>query len=136
LAKINKEFRFTSSILVPGTMCNSHYYHILCDSCETICQCYAFKDISHIPSENINDIVVYTPPSDFYNQISDGLCLDISGGYGEFTDSMYSSVYLNLCHDCSVKFWDQFARSKNFNNNQGFHPSPSENKCCDYSWQP
>lgn len=122
-----------------------HIYYIYCDSCESLCKClshpYDFSPhkeapvskLLTIPTEIVNDTLVYKVPANRYNQIVDGLCLDVSGGYNEFIDSYDEVLYVNLCHDCSAKFWRTFVHTKNIYNNSGYHYS--EEKCCEYSRQ-
>ncbi|RLD00185.1 MAG: hypothetical protein DRI65_16620 [Chloroflexota bacterium] len=72
-------------------------------------------------------------------QVVDGMCINMDGYYGGFTDMMAgfktptTSPYWALCHDCCVKLYEAFpncaARSK------PGHPyeTPGE-PCCKWGW--
>lgn len=71
------------------------------------------------------------------NYQTNGLSLDISGGYAQFTDCFgedYSDSHqFNLCHDCVLRMIELFPvlRTKF---GTACHPTAAGSPCCDFGW--
>ena len=75
--------------------------------------------------------------SEGYLQVEFGFCLDISGGYGMFTDLMFSDnqdTFIHLCHDCCVSLIRAFPNAFKRFANQGHHPYEGDEPCCEWGW--
>lgn len=80
-------------------------------------------------------------PKHCLNQIYGGLSFSISGGYGEFYDSdEYGEnstepvINLTICHDCSVKMFRLFNKTRKIAG-RGFHSFGNDRPiCCEYGW--
>jgi hypothetical protein len=78
-------------------------------------------------------------PRDTYAQVSNGMCLDLSGGHGMFTDEIFDKPgrqYTVLCHDCFLKV--ARALPNLFQAGNCYHSQFSDDdeiSCCEFSWK-
>lgn len=86
--------------------------------------------------ESFDDITI-TEGS--YVPVHNGLCLDLTGHYGGFTDSAFDSERSHrnvvLCHDCSLKV--ARALPGIFPKGSGLHSMFSDEEhtsCCEFAW--
>jgi hypothetical protein len=71
-----------------------------------------------------------------FEQISDGIKLVFSCGYGMFTDNLaYGDPVAFLCHDCVVKLLEFFPESfkERFKGGHPYSHKPN-GRCCEYAW--
>jgi hypothetical protein len=98
-------------------------HYLPCDNCGTI--------MPTLDGPNDPNVV----PHNDYAQIEFGLCLNISGHYGGFTDKMVTD-WLYLCHDCVAKWLTMFPQiASRF---EGGHPdfrAEGDLRCCEWSWR-
>ena len=111
-------------------MIRDRYPKTRCDECgnETV-----VEDPSYV-EEVETDL-----PRETYAQVSNGMCLDLSGGHGMFTDEIFDKPgrqYTVLCHDCFVKVARVLPNI--FPAGIGHHTQFSDEddtSCCEYAWR-
>ena len=76
-----------------------------------------------------------------YVMVDNGLCLDLSGHYGGFTDDMGGGEQARviLCHDCSAKIArllpGVFKRGRGYHSMNSFEKEIYDGKsCCEFAW--
>jgi hypothetical protein len=78
-------------------------------------------------------------PRETHAQVMNGMCLDLSGGYGMFTDTMFDHpgrARTVLCHDCFLKV--ARALPNLFPAGSGLHAQfhdEDDTSCCEYAWK-
>lgn len=72
-------------------------------------------------------------------QVEDGLCIDMDGYYGGFTDMMTGfsnppkNPYWALCHDCCVRLFEAFPNCAARDKPGHPYETPGE-PCCRWGW--
>ncbi len=86
--------------------------------------------------ESVDDITI---PEESFVPVHNGFCLDLSGHYGGFTDSLFDLGKTNrnviLCHDCSLKI--ARALPGIFPKGKGLHSmfwDEEHTSCCEFAW--
>ena len=101
-----------------------NYKTTSCDNCK--------KDVLYFDFTNSDDSAEQK-----YYQVHNGLCLNLSGHYGGFTDDIEDSgrYRVTLCHDCCLAVArvlpNVFPQGKA--SHSMFHDE-SSTSCCEYAW--
>lgn len=101
-----------------------------CDSCGS--------DIRIIPAPGLSTDPEQTMSG--YRQVENGWCLNLTGGYAEFSDDCFVEnsplLYVVLCHDCCLKIARMLPNL--FPPGAGTHSPHTENSsdesCCEFNW--
>ena len=103
-----------------------------CDNCGGDLRIFSFKN------EPLEDATVTG-----YQQVESGWCLDLRGGYGEFTDESLDNVstmaHVALCHDCALiiarALPGVFRPQSMFHSMSATELDETDGKsCCEFSW--
>jgi hypothetical protein len=94
---------------------------------------------THVANPKYVEEVDTDLPRETYAQVMNGMCLDLSGGYGMFTDTMFDHPGRSrtvLCHDCFLNVARVLPNL--FPAGSGLHSQlydEEEMSCCEYSWK-
>jgi hypothetical protein len=111
-------------------MIKDRYPKTRCDECGSTVYVHDEKYVEEV------DIDL---PRETHAQVVNGMCLDLSGGYGMFTDEIFDTRgrrHTVLCHDCFLKV--ARALPNLFPAGTGLHSLFSderEKSCCEFAWK-